>query len=236
MKEKRKPDSILDAYRPSISPIVMSTLSGMASVSKPSEEDQATAKKDEVEASLQKLVSKHSIPEIMATAVGLPGRVRSLFNRIDKLEKQGKNYIDLLDEIRPIITKYLAHRMDVVVYGVLLLQREVKKYVDPNKVKNLTDMPQEAFTPELVGVMEHIRRIMTATAEADALMMLRAEYFLIGLTVQFCRNISSIEWPPHPSMAMLYELIDMGNEDAPTRQQRISIATKALREMGVELP
>lgn len=237
MKEKNKPiDSILDEFKPKLSPIMLGKVAGTTIVNFPlTKEEKLAAKKAEAEVEFEKRVNKHSIPELIAMAAGLPGRVRNLYHRIDKLIKNGKDHMEVLEDIQPIVAKYLAQRMDVAIFGVILLKREVAKHVaDPSKVKpeDLPDVPSPEFSETMVA----ITKIMGTCMEADALMMLRAEYFLVGLTVHFCRAISSSEWPPHPALTFLYELIDLGNERSPKRQQRISAATKALRDMGAEIP
>lgn len=202
-----------------------------------SKEERRKAKKAAELAEFEKLLGKHSVTELVATASGLPARVRALYKRIDKLSKHGTSYVDILDEVRPIVAKYLTHRMDVAVFGVTLLRREMEKHTDPTKIRDERDVDPALMTnTEVLNLLENIKKMMRACAEADSLMLLRAEYFLIGLTTRFCAVVSTMKEPVHPGMIALQALIDLGNETAGNRHQRVLDATKALHELGVEVP
>ena len=200
------------------------------------EDEKKAVKRVETEKQLEKVISKHSLPELVSLSVGLPGRVRNLYRRIDKMLKGGQGYLELLEEIRPVVSKYLIQRMNVGLYSVILIRRELEKHVDADKFKRISDIPAEAMTPALIELLDRLKKIATSSEEADALMLLRAEYFLIGLTIDFCRAVSSLTYPPHVSMEALYLLLEIGNDKAATRNQRIATATKRLQSLGAELP
>jgi hypothetical protein len=206
----------------------------------PTEEERREAKRAAAAAVLQKQLNKHTVPEITAMAAGLPSRVRSLYHRVDKLLKNGKSLIEALDEVQDVVSKYLAHRADVGVYGVLSMRKEIERLSGGEKdleaLRAAFDSGGPEATKEVEALLSSFERLAKSVKEADALMMLRAEYFMVGLTVHLCRTISSFEYPPHPSMAGLYNLIDLGNECSPSRNQRIADATKVLLSLGVELP
>jgi hypothetical protein len=207
-----------------------------------SKEEQQEARRVEAATAVQKAIDKFTVSEIVGMAAGLPGRVRNLYHRVDKLLKNDKPIMDALDVVQGVISKYLAHRAEVGIHGVLCMRKEMGKFVGKgfDDVKSAYDRGERvANVPngaELNALLDAFEKMAKAIKEADALMMLRAEYFAVGLTVHLCKTICGFDYPPHPSMEGLYSLIDLGNEYSPSRTQRIAAATSTLLSMGVELP
>lgn len=237
---------ILNEFKPRISPFILGRAQPRPivvdghEVQPPTRRIRRAAMTDEeksqaTKAAFLKRLNKFSLSGITSTAAGLPGRLRQLYRRIDKLQQLNRPFPEVIEEIQPIVSKYLAHRMDVAVFGTILIRRELSKGLDLTKVKSKDDIPDEV-TDEVRAALDATSRVMLSCEEADALMLLRAEYFHCGLTIQFCRVISNLDYPPHVSMAALCELLDVGGEMAPKRQQRIANATKVLRDRGLELP
>lgn len=221
----------------------------------PSKSELKSLRRKDQLARLEKHLNKHPLSEMTATALGFPGRVRALYHRIDKFAKGGKSMIEIMDEIRPIVVKYLSQRLDIGIYGTLSarlalesfgnastglseIQECLDKDIESGRVSafdlsklNLTD----AQLVEVQSTLDIICRMVQACNEADALMLLRAEYFLCGITVKFCHSVAGFSYPPHPSVDSLYELINIGSDRSLSRQQRIATATKKLQTMGVEL-
>jgi len=189
---------------------------------------------------LEKKLNKHPFGEMLNSAVGLPGRVRSLYRRIDKLKKSGQDFIAIIDEIQPIVAKYLVQRVDIMVYGLLNARRQLDGVRSEVEIESDDEAPlMDNSTKDVTKVsstIASIKRMVAACDEADALMLLRAEYFHCGISIAICFTVTGFTYPPHQSVAALYELLNVGSERAPSRQQRIEAATKRLRDLGAELP
>jgi hypothetical protein len=175
-------------------------------------------------------------------AQGFPGRVRALYRRIDKLKANGKSFVEITDEIRPIVGKYLTQRIDVLVYGVLNARRRLAdvKEADLDSLEDLSEAGLPDNSPEvlveMVSTIEEVKKMVNGCNEADALMLLRLEYFHCGLTFDLCLTVTGFRRPPHVSVAALHDLIDNGSEKAPNRKQRIAAAIQKLQDMGAEVP
>lgn len=164
---------------------------------------------------VNKLLDTKSLSSLYSRALGLPSRARRYVKKVWKLQdKWGADWKKVSEEMSPIASKILQHRVEIITYSGLAMSREGK-------------LPDDK-----------IIKLSGAMAEADAIITIFSHFFLPGMSARLASQCIALADGGKKGYVLggVVDVVDYSIFGTAERRKRQSVAEADMKTNGWKMP